>query len=66
MAQWKLGRMYADGDGITQDDLKAFEYFSGIADTMPKTTRTRRRRASSPTPSSRSATIISTAFRRPR
>jgi TPR repeat protein len=32
MAQWKLGRMYAEGDGVTQDDLKAFEYFRGIAD----------------------------------
>src|SRR3979411_479614 len=28
VAQWKLGRMYADGDGVTQDDLRAFEYFS--------------------------------------
>lgn len=31
-AQWKLGRMYADGDGVAEDDLKAFEYFSRIAD----------------------------------
>src|SRR6187397_813821 len=30
-AQWKLGRMYADGDGVIQDDLRAFEYFSRIA-----------------------------------
>ncbi len=30
-AQWKLGRMYADGDGVVQDDLRAFEYFSRIA-----------------------------------
>src|SRR5258707_10287787 len=22
VAQWKLGRMYADGDGVTQDDLR--------------------------------------------
>lgn len=29
-AQWKLGRMYADGDGVAEDDLKAFEYFSQI------------------------------------
>lgn len=29
-AQWKLGRMYADGDGVTRDDLKAFEYFNRI------------------------------------
>lgn len=32
IAQWKLGRMYAEGDGITRDDYKAFEYFSEIAD----------------------------------
>jgi TPR repeat protein len=31
VAQWKLGRMYADGDGVKQDDLKAFEYFSKLA-----------------------------------
>jgi TPR repeat protein len=30
-AQWKLARMYADGDGVTQDDYKAFQYFSEIA-----------------------------------
>ena len=29
-AQWKLGRMYASGDGVPEDDLKAFEYFSHI------------------------------------
>lgn len=31
IAQWKLARMYAEGDGITRDDYKAFEYFSEIA-----------------------------------
>ena len=31
IAQWKLGRMYANGDGVAQDDLRAFEYFSSIA-----------------------------------
>ena len=31
-AQWKLGRMYAEGDGIKQDDYRAFELFSEIAD----------------------------------
>ncbi|HTV38211.1 MAG TPA: tetratricopeptide repeat protein [Xanthobacteraceae bacterium] len=31
-AQWKLGRMYADGsNGVAQDDMRAFEYFSQIA-----------------------------------
>ena len=32
LALWKLGRMYAAGDGVPHDDLKAFEYFSKIAD----------------------------------
>lgn len=31
-AQWKLGRMYAEGEGVSRSDLRAFEYFSGIAD----------------------------------
>ncbi|TAK50078.1 MAG: sel1 repeat family protein [Xanthobacteraceae bacterium] len=30
IAQWKLGRMYADGDGVTRDNLRAFDYFSKI------------------------------------
>jgi TPR repeat protein len=29
-AQWKLGRMYADGDGVQKDTLRAFEYFSRL------------------------------------
>jgi len=32
LAQWKLGRMYADGEGVAQNDIKAFEYFRRIAD----------------------------------
>ncbi|MFY9629188.1 MAG: tetratricopeptide repeat protein [Methylocystis sp.] len=32
LAQWKLGRMYADGDGVTRDDSKAFDYFSKIVE----------------------------------
>jgi len=32
MSSWKLARMYAEGDGIERDDLKAFEYYSRIAD----------------------------------
>jgi len=32
MAAWKLGRMYADGDGVKQSDLRAFEYFRAICD----------------------------------
>ncbi len=30
LARWKLGRMYADGDGVTRDDIKAYQYFSQI------------------------------------
>src|SRR4051812_30809224 len=25
LAQWKLGRMYAEGDGVPQDDRRAFD-----------------------------------------
>jgi TPR repeat protein len=32
VAQWKLGRMYANGEGgLVQDDVRAFDYFSRIA-----------------------------------
>ncbi len=31
-ATWKLARMYAEGDGVTQDDYEAFKFFSEIAD----------------------------------
>jgi uncharacterized protein len=34
-AQWKLGRMYADGDGVPRDELRAFNYFSEIANAHP-------------------------------
>ena len=32
-AMWQLGRMYARGDGVPRSDLRAFDYFSRIADT---------------------------------
>ena len=32
VAQYKLGRMLASGDGVPHDDWKAFRYFSRIAD----------------------------------
>jgi TPR repeat protein len=45
VAQWKLGRIYADGDGVARDDLRAFEYFREIADAhaddMPGTAQSR-------------------------
>ncbi len=31
VAQWKLGRMYASGEGVAKDNLRAFNYFSQIA-----------------------------------
>lgn len=31
VAQWKLGRIYADGDGVKADPYKAFQYFSQVA-----------------------------------
>jgi TPR repeat protein len=30
LARWKLGQMYAAGDGVPHDDYKAFQYFSQI------------------------------------
>ena len=27
LAQWKLGRMYARGEGVPRDDVKAYAYF---------------------------------------
>src|SRR5215475_1859053 len=45
LAQWKLGRMYAEGDGVERSDLRAFEYFSrmaaGYADDSPGTAQAR-------------------------
>jgi len=39
LATWKLGRMYAEGDGVKQSHIKAFRYFSKLAsdnaDTSP-------------------------------
>lgn len=32
LAQWKLARMYAEGDGVARDDAKAYDYFSQIVD----------------------------------
>lgn len=32
LAQWKLGRMYADGGQVRRDDYRAFRFFQDIAD----------------------------------
>ncbi|HEV7254519.1 MAG TPA: tetratricopeptide repeat protein [Mesorhizobium sp.] len=31
-ASWKLARMYAEGDGVAEDDFEAFKYFSEIVE----------------------------------
>src|SRR3982074_2464140 len=51
VAQWKLGRMYADGDGVAQNDLRAFEYFSRIANAHAEDS-----------PSAPQAAIVANAF----
>src|SRR3984893_8982406 len=28
LAQWKLAKIYANGDGVPRDDVKAYDYFS--------------------------------------
>jgi TPR repeat protein len=30
LAQWKLAKIYANGDGLPRDDIKAYDYFSQI------------------------------------
>ena len=32
LAQWKLGKMYAAGDGVAADDYKAYQYFLQIVE----------------------------------
>jgi TPR repeat protein len=32
VAMWQLGRIYAKGEGVVQDDVRAFEYFRKFAD----------------------------------
>lgn len=32
LAQWKLAKMYADGDGVPHDDYKAFQYYSRVVE----------------------------------
>lgn len=51
VAQWKLGRMYAVGDGVAQDEVRAFEYFSRIANAHAEDS-----------PSSPQAQIVANAF----
>ena len=32
IARWKLGEMYADGDGVPRDDVKAYHYFNQMVE----------------------------------
>jgi uncharacterized protein len=50
-ALWKLGRMYADGDGVKQNDLRAFDYFRTLADSH-----------ADETPGTRPAVFVAKAF----
>jgi TPR repeat protein len=51
VAQWQLGRMYAKGDGVGKDDLRAFQYFSRIANAH-----------ADDSPGTRHARIVANAF----
>jgi uncharacterized protein len=50
-AQWKLARMYAEGDGVPRDDVRAFQNFSQVCD----------KHADEP-PESPTAPFVSSAF----
>ena len=51
VAQWKLGRMYAEGNGVAQDDLRAFDYFSKVANAHAEDN-----------PAAPQATVVANAF----
>lgn len=51
LALWKLAKMHSIGDGVPHDDLKAFEYFSKIADEY-----------ADETPGTQNAKVVSSAF----
>lgn len=51
LAQWKLGRMYADGDGVPHDDAKAYEYFVQIVENYDEDS-----------PNRREAPVVANAF----
>jgi len=51
LARWKLGKMYADGDGVPHDDIKAYDYFSQIVDTYDEDN-----------PNRRESSVVASAF----
>lgn len=50
-AQWKMARMYAEGDGVPKDDLRAFDNYSKVCD-----------RHADDAPDSPTAPFVSSAF----
>jgi TPR repeat protein len=51
LAQWKLAKIYANGDGVPRDNVKAYEYFSQIV-----------RNYDEDDPNRRDLAIVSSAF----
>ena len=51
VAQWRLGRMYASGEGVARDDVRAFDYFSQVANAHAEDS-----------PSAPQAAIVANAF----
>src|SRR5436190_6525173 len=51
VAQWRLGRMYANGEGVARDDVRAFDYFSRVANAHAEDS-----------PSAPQAAIVANAF----
>ncbi|HEY1736135.1 MAG TPA: tetratricopeptide repeat protein [Methylovirgula sp.] len=51
LARWKLAKMYANGDGVPQDDIKAYDYFAQIVANYNEDD-----------PNPREASVISSAF----
>jgi len=51
LAQWKLARLYATGDGVPHDDLKAYDYFSQIVASYDEDS-----------PNRRDLSVVSSAF----
>src|ERR1700731_2433619 len=45
LAQWKLAKSYANGDGVPRDDIKAYDYFSQIVTNYDEDDPNRRDRA---------------------
>jgi uncharacterized protein len=45
LAQWKLAKVYSNGDGVPRDDVKAYDYFSQIVSNYDEDDPNRRGRA---------------------